>query len=377
MTPPSSLLKIDAGPRERTAYGQRSDIESRHLLGHDTDSDEAGEYSDGEEHGEDGVIDNDLEPLGANVFGFALASLLRDAVNMAKGTGHLELRLLRLVSGLILAFLTIWLQLILLYFMAKLLCAKAVVSIRDDYGTYERTMYPNHTVLTVNGHHRGISGYLVPANFQLLDEETRDSVCEIPLAHPRYIVMVLLVWSLTCMQHIRLCYEESWRLLWNTPWGRSLKDGCKEGHEVESEERQKEPLSLEVHRLPLRMKISICVLILVPRVITLLLLMYGGCRWLLATADLGEVFLNAVALEFVINLPDLMHNVLKAVLNTFIKPFRPKESVSIVTFFDTYLWGIAALAWVLLYVFYLQTVLPDYMWDVRDICEQNMATPRF
>lgn len=327
-------------------------------------------------------MDNDLEPLDENVFGLALASLLRDSVWLAKATSSLELRIARLISVMCLIAFTIFIQVFLLLAVARLLCRKAVIDIRRNYGAYERVMYSNHTELTANGHHRGVPGFLVPENFVLLDEDVQEAVCEIPLAHPYYTAVILLVWSLTCMQHVRNACEQTIRLIWNTSRSKTLLRGVRVPPEVSSP-RKAEALSLEVIGLPLKMKFVVLLLILLPRIWTLIGLMFWGCRWLLATADLGEVFLNAVALEFVINLPDVIHNVLtpnrskKAVLNTFIKPYRDKEAVTCTTFFDAYGWAAVALVWVLLYMFVLQTVLPDYRWDVRDVCNDNQATPSF
>jgi hypothetical protein len=338
--------------------------------------------SDGDELGEEGTMDNDLEPLDENVYGLALASLLRDSLWLAKSTTTLELRIARLISVMCLVVFTISIQVFLLWAVARLLCRKAVVDIRANYGEYEHVMYDNHTELTANGHHRGIPGYFSAANFALLGEDLQASVCEIPLAHPKYITVILFVWSLTCMQHVRNTCEQTTRLIWNTPRSKTLVKGMKVYPEVSSS-RSAETLSLEVVGLPCKMKFAVMILILLPRIATLLALLFYGCRWLLATADLGEVFLNAVALEFVINLPDVMHNVLapnrskKAVLNTFIKPYRDKESVTCCTMFDAYGWVVVAFVWVVLYVFQLQTVLPDYRWDVRDVCNSNEAVVSF
>merc|ERR1712190_387168 len=48
--------------------------------------------------------------------------------------------------------------------------------------------------------------------------------------------------------------------------------------------------------------------IFLPRILIDLVLLWLGCRWLAATASFSDVLLNAIALEFILLLKDLVYN---------------------------------------------------------------------
>merc|ERR1712217_294672 len=133
-----------------------------------------------------------------------------------------------------------------------------------------------------------------------------------------------------------------------------------------------------VEGLPRKMKTVVMLLVIVPHLVSCVLVFVAGCRWLLATDNIEDIFVNTVALEFMLAIPDIMYVVLTpqrskvAVVNTFIVPYRERENVSAVAFFDSYFWLVLAIFWVWLYVNYMQAVLPDYRWDVRDLCDSHL-----
>jgi hypothetical protein len=97
------------------------------------------------------------------------------------------------------------------------------------------------------------------------------------------------------------------------------------------------------------------------------------------TFVLDAVTQNAVALEFILLLKDLLylttvpHNNKKETTNTKIQPFSEHERPSVRVFAGSFTWGIVALSWVLLYITTLQTVLPEYQWDVHEPCSVYLA----
>merc|ERR1712232_1345200 len=97
------------------------------------------------------------------------------------------------------------------------------------------------------------------------------------------------------------------------------------------------------------------------------LLLWLGCRFLAATNDFGEMVLNAVALEFVLMIKDLLYCTIvpdrnkREVEKICIRPSQPVEWASYWTYLGT-------LSWLFYYVFLFQLVLPGYNWDVRLMC---------
>uniref|UniRef100_A0A7S2HKQ7 Uncharacterized protein n=1 Tax=Alexandrium andersonii TaxID=327968 RepID=A0A7S2HKQ7_9DINO len=317
------------------------------------------------------VLKQDHEPLPANVYGWAVSMVIRDLIWLHQGT-HLRMeRAARIANSLLIIGGTIAMQVFLLFAVSSLLCRKQVHRIRSTYGEYEYLMYPNHTYITVNGFNRGIPGYRKDERFLLMSGNFASEVCEIPLSHPYYLACILLVWVFTCQVELRTIFETSYRLFYATPTVAGLGDVLKD---------QWNDHAHNVQGLTAGLKFFIAVFVQIPRVCTLLSLLWLGCRWLTATIGLDEVLLNGLALEFMVLLKDLLYNVCISHRNKFeterlfIKPFRDVNKAGFCTFFDSQVWGVMSVIFVWCYVFHMQQVLPDYRWDVQDLCSKHLMT---
>merc|ERR1712087_245535 len=121
-------------------------------------------------------------------------------------------------------------------------------------------------------------------------------------------------------------------------------------------------------------------IILAFRAYIALYLVWLGCRWLLATNSFSDLILNAVALEFILCLKDTLYATLMSrknkhdVSTTKVLPGSPTRPAGVCVFVGTLLWMLVAVCWVLIYMGIpnatqgLQTVLPDYRWDLREVC---------
>lgn len=151
----------------------------------------------------------------------------------------------------------------------------------------------------------------------------------------------------------------------------------------ESGERS-EPQEFVIVGLPRYLKTMVVLCVILPRLGITGLLLWVGCRWLLATNNFAELILNAVALEFILILKEMMYQTLVPHRNkidlrsTFIK-HRWTEPADAWAFTNTICWGVLAVIWVLSYMGIphrmqgWQMVLPDYKWDVHDICAPWIA----
>merc|ERR1712070_563372 len=59
--------------------------------------------------------------------------------------------------------------------------------------------------------------------------------------------------------------------------------------------------------MPWWLKLVIIVLVLIPKILLCMYMMWLGARWLTATLGFGDVLLNAVALAFIYDLADLIY----------------------------------------------------------------------
>jgi len=122
------------------------------------------------------------------------------------------------------------------------------------------------------------------------------------------------------------------------------------------------------------MKAIIFLLVLLPWFIISCNLLAEGSRWLASTNDFGDLILNAVGLEFVLLLKDLVYHTIvternkRELRNTFVHPIVKKETAGYLVFMGGFIWGALAVIWVYAYIFHIQTVLPEYKWDVHASC---------
>lgn len=131
--------------------------------------------------------------------------------------------------------------------------------------------------------------------------------------------------------------------------------------------------------LTVPVKVTLSMVLFLPRILVDLYLLWLGCRWLCATPSFEDVILNAVALEFILVLNNVVFSTvvpLQSVIdtrNTQILPYQKEVAPTGRSVLAAFAWGIASMVWVLLYMYLLQAVLPQYRWDVRDVCIDFLA----
>eukprot|EP00933_Yihiella_yeosuensis_P082243 TRINITY_DN9603_c0_g1_i1.p1 TRINITY_DN9603_c0_g1~~TRINITY_DN9603_c0_g1_i1.p1 ORF type:complete len:361 (+),score=21.28 TRINITY_DN9603_c0_g1_i1:127-1209(+) len=311
------------------------------------------------------------QPLGHHIFDVAIAFVIRDWVHLFTGnTLNRWARLFRLVYSVLCALACLVFQVYLSLAVYHLLCTRAVNKIRSDYSSYELAVYgAAHVKQDENGHYHGLGEEFFNVKaFHDLPESTKHELCSIPLVHETYTFSLLFIWTLTCVSDARKTLVQSKSLLLLTPTVTDLHDVFDFG--------QKNPLECAigvVQGLTLNLKCLVAVLVLVPKLLSVMILCFLGCRWLLATNDLSEIFLNALALEFMLGLKSLLYEVAISARARAVTEGTKivGENVSPLGCYSTagsLLWAVSASLWVYVYMYYLQQVLPAYQWDVRKAC---------
>jgi len=131
--------------------------------------------------------------------------------------------------------------------------------------------------------------------------------------------------------------------------------------------------------LTLGMKILLIPLLFLPWLGMTGYLLWLGSRWIVSSNDFENTVGNAVALEFILNLKDLLYFVLvpdkskRKLLSVQFSPLTRKHVSTAYGFLSSFTWGAIAVLWVWAYIVHLQTVLPDYKWDVHEVCTNYYA----
>lgn len=309
------------------------------------------------------------EALEEDLYGLAIASIVRDSRSYCKGFSTAGLMMARMGVAVMILVLTLILQIYLMASLKALVTSVAVNEIRDVYDRYQIIMYGNDTsrmAVTANGFHRGREPYFNPKNFALLTEEDKESVCQISLSQPTFFMTLLMIWTFTVVADIRKAVDYWFRIVRTTPTISSMKDS------METVEGSEEEYVIVGITAPV--KVALSVVLFLPRILVDCYLLWLGCRWLCATPSFEDVILNAVALEFILVLNNVIFSTvvpLQSVIdtrNTQILPHSKEVQPKASTVLAAFSWGIASMVWVLLYMYLLQAVLPQYRWDVRDVC---------
>ncbi|CAE8709730.1 unnamed protein product [Polarella glacialis] len=315
----------------------------------------------------DEELDHEAEAFDPCVFSLLMANVVQDFTRFSLGTEKKFVRVARLSISLVMVTALIVIQAFLLISVNKLLCASAVSNIRELYSNYEVQMYHNHTVTIFTGKERGIPGYFDATQFYTaFNDEERSTLCQIPLAHLKYISCILMVWTLTCCIELRQVVAQTVRVLFVTPTIASMSLALASTDT---------PHDVEVVGLTLTVKAVIGLFVLLPRYISTIVLVWLGCRWLTATPNLGDVLLNGLALEFILMLKKLLFESfaskrsLLVVERTRFQPADKFETATYCSFFGSFAWVMLAMTFVWAYVCHLQQVLPAYKWDVHAVCE--------
>merc|ERR1719162_2714010 len=129
-------------------------------------------------------------------------------------------------------------------------------------------------------------------------------ICTCSLAQPVFMFAILLVWTVTCLAYMRQTVSFTYRLVM-LGTTRSMKDDA-----VLASVRHKNGKKTGKHEV---VAVTICVKVMLVCMVQLpvlamnMFLLWIGCRWLVATLGFGEILLNAVALEFVLNLHEIFY----------------------------------------------------------------------
>jgi hypothetical protein len=306
-----------------------------------------------------------------DTYGFALASLIRDTQQIAAGSTTFNLRATRIFFALGLLLFTTCLQMFIMYFVKNLVIAKWVTNIRDDYSRYQEHMYED-TFLNVNGKHRGVDGTFMPGNIDTLEEGLKGRVCNIAFSQSGFFGAVLLIWTLTVIAELRNIIALFRSLVVNTRNIKSMEDALLDcDPDIDDDDPRNGWI---IDGLTISMKVAIMLLVIIPRLVLTIVLLWLGCRFLAATNDFGEMVLNAIALEFILMLKDLLYSTIvpdrnkREIEHINIRPSIAVDHASYWTYLGTFTWLIIAFAWIVFYVFHFQMVLPLYKWDVKGPC---------
>uniref|UniRef100_A0A7S2QB19 Uncharacterized protein n=1 Tax=Zooxanthella nutricula TaxID=1333877 RepID=A0A7S2QB19_9DINO len=262
-------------------------------------------------------------------------------------------------------------QAALIFATKVLVSAKSVWTIRKIYQQYEVHMYggdSGHLWSSIGGQKRGMPGNFDAGRFQTLDAGVKEGVCAIPLSRPIFTGLILFIWTLTCVGELRRTVELFRRLVCHgSTSSRFLRVTIEtqDSHDI-----------FKLKTLGLNARALITLLIVLPRLGITFALLELGSRFLLATTSFENLIVNVLALAVIKDIKDLIYSTVVSahdkreleLTRIAIADGDRRERSSLQSMLQASVWLIAAVAFVWLYMFRFQSVLPDYQWDVKRVC---------
>mmetsp|Transcript_51133 Transcript_51133/g.108645 ORF Transcript_51133/g.108645 Transcript_51133/m.108645 type:complete len:401 (-) Transcript_51133:228-1430(-) len=306
-------------------------------------------------------------PLPGSIYGALMMAILRSTTTSGKPVFKL---LAAVCSG---AMLTICMQIYVLWCTKKYVTDPSVVAVQKLYRDFEEEAYRNDVI--IEGWEESFAG--------------AGDLCQMPLAHPPFFFAILSIWTGTCF----ILIVHTWRNLqvmvklpnpaqgqWYTSWSFAEAPTAKE-----SMFDFREVIVTHVASIA---KMFIGIAVYLPKIIVICVVWWLGARWLTSSLKLQDLVLNAVALVFIMDLDTLIYHCcvpvdVQAMVDMYrLARKRPKnehhtEEDTLRLLDKKTMRRIArmvlamtfVMAWTLVYMVFLQRVLPGYKWDLLDICE--------
>jgi len=351
------------------------------------------EAEERDEDGEDDVVRYEPQHPEEGIYGMAFASVILDTRKLVLPSSTSEQKVrhaFRLILSILILFFTIGLQLWITLETKFIVTPDAVSDIREAYSEYENHMYSGHTELTVHGNHRGIVGFYNVSKFQELTNDEQGTICNFPLSEPKFLGAILLLWTLTCFRYLRKIASFTFRVI-GIPCNistmgdprvfepRASRQDASSTTETPRGESHHETVHV-LANITWQTKLLVLVFIQAPAFFMNSLLLWIGCRYLVATVGFGEILLNAIALEFVLFSHELLyaaivpHSMKAALGRIVVKHPKQREAPNFGNMFGAFCMLVVAVVWTYLYVIKFQQVLPDYGWDISAACEKHHTT---
>lgn len=311
-------------------------------------------------------------PMEVDIYGAAVSSCIRDMQVLSLGShqnADESIRAFRVIASLTMLWGSIFIQGFISYMVASELSSVVVLKFRRLYDSFEVAVYSADALKpTANGFHRGLPEGFNPQGFADLTDNQMHTICQMPFSNDIFLLTILFIWTLSCVVDLRrgLCMLIDFTITMPVA---PLKDATL----IATAEDGEAP-DVTIVGIPLGMRAFLTAVIFLPRLILDFVILCLGCRWLVATSDMGDLILNAVALEFLLVLNSL---VLQALVpahgvggleRTKVLSSSSRHASAVMALLATLSWTLFASSWCILYVYFIEDVLPDYQWDVHAVC---------
>ncbi|CAK8990436.1 unnamed protein product [Durusdinium trenchii] len=303
--------------------------------------------------------------LPQDIYGVAIAAAIGDLSVIMHGQNVKKVNFARLIFGIVTLAVNLWLQLFILYYVNHYIVQNAVHDAQENYAQFHREVFSE-------------DGEFVQEKWDNWNNGPYMELCNMAVSKLSFSAGIVFLWCARMLNEVR----DSWQLAHDMFSIENLPAEAKP-HEMLYEvlDDSGETLRVEIVAVSWQARFIVSILVLLPKIVVATLLTYIGCRWLAATQSFGDLILNALALEFVIGIDDLMHEAFTPLdVRQFIELTKfahiPKDKSALDGQTDetsaevirSMLLVVGLLVWAFVYLNYFQQVLPNFPHDIREHC---------
>lgn len=317
-----------------------------------------------------GVVWGTETDLDENAYGAAAVALVRDIPSLIQEQkdgypwSMRSLTMARLAFSLGIMAANLVFQCLILWYIYIFVVEPAVRDVQELYHDFRTMNFDDH-------------GRLLGDVWE--EYGRKEEVCQITMSSRAFYYAVLLLWALLMMMELRSVQRvtmDIWEL-------RSVSSTAEMLFHVNDDEVELGGKCLVIGLTP-SIRAAVIGLVCIPRFIIAILLLGLGCQWLSSSASFSDMTLNAMALEFVKNIDEILYEAILprqlkqqiADTNVFrIQPRYLKKDV------DKAEWGAfrRTLGWIAFMTAFLavfgqmvQTVLPMDLTELSEICKAQV-----
>jgi hypothetical protein len=306
--------------------------------------------------------------LTQDTWGMSILVIVKDLADLCAGQGTL-VQAVRCSLGFICSLGNLVLQLTLLVYVKKAVVTPSILDLQRHYKEFHGTVF-------------SAEGKFLQDRWDAW--EAKESVCDAAISRPIFLSVVIFLWTASIMGEIRTTVRlvRLIRGMKALPPGGNVADMVEESNEDGQE-------VADIVCLSGFTRFCLYLLVVIPKFGIALFLLVSGSQWLASTVSFSDLIMNALALQFVLLIDEYLYNAFfPPSVTTALQTTRfavagvestDEEAVAakIVSEFNRSLFYFALIIlWVVLYVFVICDVLPNYQFDIAVHCVQ-FITERF
>lgn len=278
--------------------------------------------------------------------------------------------LVRGMFGLCAVSVNLWLQITILYYVNMYIVGQAVHNTQKNYAQFHREVFDDDGSFDEEKWHEWHGPYM--------------ELCNMAVSKLGFTMAIVFIWTTRMLGEFR-SVERLHRDVHSITSLHKLVGASVSDMVYEYKQTKNDETTTEYHVVALSWssRLVIYIFVLVPKLLIVCILTFIGCRWLAATESFSDLILNALALEFVIGVDELIYENFAPqamqdwVGNTKILHLAKQKGADdadgdkkevIWAYVRSMLYMSAAFGWSYMYLQHIQQVIPGFTHDVQAHC---------